>query len=113
MREHNAVVGLLTGLLDFSFGTLITIKLTRVLYIAGAIGLALFYLLLIGLGFSRGVGAGFAMMISTPLLYILSLIVLRVFCESISVVFRIAENVEAIARGGRASASSSHQPEAE
>ncbi|MFA5258343.1 MAG: DUF4282 domain-containing protein [Opitutales bacterium] len=90
--------GFFTALLDISFTSYITTKLVKLIYIV--------CLVLIGIGglaalvtfFSCGVGAGILGLLMTPIIMLLEIMAVRVWLEMIMVVFRIAEDVNKIAR---------------
>ena len=89
--------GILVSLLDFSFTSFVTTKLIKILY---ALGFGLAALLSIGsiLGaFSDSFGGGLGSLILVPLSFLMFVMYLRVALEVLAVLFRIAEDVRALA----------------
>jgi len=90
--------GFFTALIDISFTSFITTKLVKLIYIVS--------LILIGLGaiamlisfFTCGIGSGILGLIVTPIVVLLEVMAVRVWLEIIMVVFRIAEDVNQIAK---------------
>jgi len=90
--------GFFTTLFDFSFSEFVTTKLIRVLYginlCLGAIGIVGYVVI----AFRRSLGFGILCLILSPVAFILSAIAARVWMELLIVIFRIAENVNDIAK---------------
>jgi len=80
------------SLFDLSFKTFITSKLISFLFGAGVIGGGLFGVVSIIGSFTRSAGMGLLMLIITPLVYIAGIIVLRIWLELVTVIFKIEEN---------------------
>ncbi len=81
----------LRALFDFSFSQFITTRLIRLLY---AIGVLIAVVVTVGAivrGFNEGAGTGIVSLIVAPLVFLLVVIIARVWLEIIIVVFRIAE----------------------
>jgi hypothetical protein len=108
-EEVKERAGVLKGLIDFRFQNLVATKIIPILYV-----LTLLLILLAGLFyfFVFGGGAlisgikrqaagliltGFAIMIVTPLLMLLYTVMVRVWCESVIVFFRMKDDVAQIA----------------
>ena len=84
--------GFLKGLFDTRFGTLITPKIIRVLYILTMIVLALVAISFIIGAFNNSVGWGIAVLVVlAPLGFLLYLIVARIWLELVIVAFKINE----------------------
>ena len=81
----------LRALFDFSFSQFITTRLIRLLYAIGVVIAALVALGAIIRGFNESAGAGVVALIVAPLIFLLVVIVARVWLELVIVVFRIAE----------------------
>jgi hypothetical protein len=84
-------MGFLRALFDFSFSQFVTTQLIKLLY---AIGVLIAVVVAIGAiirGLSEGAGAGLVALIVAPLVFLLVVIIARVWLELIIVVFRIAE----------------------
>ncbi len=87
----------LSALFDFSFSEFVTTKIIKILYgifIALAVVAALVAIIS---GFTNSVGQGILMLILSPLVFLLYVIMARVWLELVIVIFRIAENVGEIA----------------
>lgn len=82
----------LGGLLDLNFTRFITVQLVKVLYI---IGLVMVTLSAIGFafgGFRVGIMNGMVTLILAPIVWIIMVLLLRVYLELVVALFRIAEN---------------------
>ena len=84
--------GFLGSIFDLSFTEFITIRIIKFLFILGIIFAAIGTLLLIVTGFSNGIGAGILSLVLSPLIFLVYVLLARVSCEMIIVIFRIAEN---------------------
>jgi len=90
--------GFLGSLFDFSFTSLVTPKIIRVLYILFTIWTALVGVILLVVGFETGGMAGglFTLIIVEPVFVLLTLGIYRVVLEAFMVVFRIYEETKKI-----------------
>lgn len=88
--------GFFTQLFDFSFTEFITTKIIKFIYIIGMIVTGLATIGIIISGFSQSVVIGIVALIFSPLIFIIYVIILRVWLEIIIVIFRISENTEAL-----------------
>ena len=89
--------GFLKGLFDTRFGTLITPKIIRVLYILTIIVLAHVAISFIIGAFNNSVGWGIAVLVVfAPLGFLLYLIVARIWLELVIVAFKINESAQQI-----------------
>ena len=89
--------GFLKALFDTRFGTLITPKIIRVLYILTMIVLALVAIGFIIGAFNNSVGWGIAVLVVfAPLGFLLYLIVARIWLELVIVAFKINESAQQI-----------------
>jgi hypothetical protein len=86
--------GFFTQLFDFSFTEFITTKIIKFIYIIGMIVTGLATIGIIISGFSQSVVIGIVALIFSPLIFIIYVIILRVWLEIIIVIFRISENTE-------------------
>lgn len=86
--------GFFTQLFDFSFTEFITTKIIKFIYILGMIVTGLATIGIIISGFSQSVVIGIVALIFSPLIFLIYVIVLRVWLEIIIVIFRISENTE-------------------
>jgi hypothetical protein len=88
------------SLFDFSFSSFITPKIIKILYGLGMIVAAVAALGLIFTSFKSSIVGGLLMLlIGGPLMFLIYIIMFRVWLEIIIVLFRIGENVEVIAQG--------------
>ena len=85
------MMGFFRALFDFSFTEFVTTRLIRLLYGIGVLVGAVTAIVAIGRGFDAGSGAGIVALILAPLIFLLVVILARVWLEIIIVVFRIAE----------------------
>ena len=99
--EHKGFFALL---FDLSFEEFVTTKIIKVLYVIGIIGAVVYALVFIGMGFSRSAIQGIVTLILSPLVFLLAVIIARVYMELIIVIFRIAESTVEIAHRGRSEA---------
>ena len=79
-------------LFDLSFSEFVTTRVIKVLFIIGVVFAALGTLAVIVGGFSAGMGRGLVILILSPLLFLLYVLMARIWCEMVIVIFRIAEN---------------------
>jgi hypothetical protein len=93
--------GFFGSLFDFSFSEFITPRIIKLLFVLAIIISAIFAIMMFVAGISEGGGAAFLSLIGAPLLFLLYVIMARVWLEVITVVFRIADNTDRLAgRGG-------------
>ncbi len=83
--------GFLVALFDFSFSEFITARLIRLLYALMLFMLGIFMVVWIIGGFAEGLGRGVLNLVLSPLVFLLSAIVVRIYLELVMVIFRIAE----------------------
>lgn len=82
-----------SSLLDMSFSDFITPKIIKVLFILAIIGSAIWALALLVAGIASGSAGGIlGGLIGAPIVFILAVILSRVYLELLLVMFRIAEN---------------------
>jgi hypothetical protein len=98
-RKQHGEKGFLGSLLDFSFTSLVTPKIIKVLYILLTIWTALVALFILVIGFKTGGVAGglFTLIIVEPIFILLTLGIWRVILEAFMVVFRVYEETKKIA----------------
>lgn len=89
--------GFFASLFDLSFSEFITARLIRVLYGIGIVMSGLLALGAVVTGFRRGAVAGILCLVFCPVLFILYVLLARVWCEMIMVLFRIADNTAKLA----------------
>ena len=92
--------GLLGSIFDLSFTEFITIRIIKFLFILGIIFAAIGTLVLIVTGFSNGIGAGIVSLVLSPLIFLVYVLLARIWCEMILVIFRIAENTGRLVEQG-------------
>lgn len=87
-----------SSLFDMSFSNFITPKIIRILFILAIIGSAIWALALLVAGLGSGSAGGIlGGLIGAPIVFILAVILSRVYLELLLVMFRIAENTERLA----------------
>jgi uncharacterized protein DUF4282 len=98
--------GFFASLFDFSFSSLITPRLVKVLYVLMTVVVALWTLVFVLIAFRSSSSFGFiALLILGPIFFVIAMIWLRVGVEAIVAFFRIQEDVAEInqrAGGGEA-----------
>ena len=92
----NSDLGFLKALCDLSFTNFVTTKVIKFVYVIAVVLAAIGAIAAIGSGFANSVGNGILMLILSPLIFLLSVMVARIWLEIIIVVFKIAENTEKI-----------------
>jgi hypothetical protein len=94
--------GFFSSLFDYSFGSFVTPKIIRVLYVLLTIAVSLWTLTLLVLAFKASTGLGIVfLLIGGPIFFVLAMIYWRVVLELVIVFFRIHEDVADINhRGG-------------
>ncbi len=91
--------GFFTTLFDFSFSEFIVPKILKVLYGLGILGAAITALGFIVNGFGAGVLGGIVMIILSPVIFVIGVILVRVYLEVVLVLFRIADNTAKMIQG--------------
>jgi len=89
--------GFLASLFDFSFTEFITVKIIKILYgiIIFFAGLGVLYFIVSG--FRLSVAMGILYILLSPVIFLLNVILARIWLEIVIVIFRIAENTQKIA----------------
>jgi Domain of unknown function (DUF4282) len=82
-------MGFFRALFDFSFTEFVPSRLIRLLYGIAVVVAAVSAVAAILRGFQAGLGAGIIALILSPLIFLLVVIIARVWLEIIIVVFRI------------------------
>lgn len=94
-------MGFFGALFDFSFSQFVTTRLVRFLYAVLVLIDALIALGAIARAFNEGAGAGLVALILAPILFLILVVITRVYLEIVIVIFRIAEYLrEMSGRGG-------------
>ncbi len=84
--------GFLGSLFDLSFTEFITTRIIKFLYIVGIIIAAITAIAIIISGFGQGFVVGIISLILSPIIFLLYVLIFRIWLELIIVIFRIAEN---------------------
>jgi hypothetical protein len=84
-------MGFFGALFDFSFSQFVTTRLVRFLYAVLLVIDALVALGAIARAFREGAGAGLVALILAPILFLILVVITRVYLEIVIVIFRIAE----------------------
>ncbi len=91
--------GGLATIFDLSFTEFVTTRVIKVLYVIGILFSGLFALAIIIGGFSEGAAKGILGLIIGPIVFLVYVLLARIWCEMIIVVFRIADNTSKIVAG--------------
>ncbi|MBN2382357.1 DUF4282 domain-containing protein [bacterium] len=89
--------GFFSVLFDLSFSEFITFRVIKVLYIIGIVIAGLAALFMIIGAFTNGVVAGIVCLILSPLVFLLYVLMIRVWLEIVLVLFKIADNTSIMA----------------
>jgi uncharacterized membrane protein len=93
--------GFFQSLFDFSFSSLITTRIIRIVYIVITVVYSLVAVVFLIAGLASGTGSGIAFaIIFVPIGYLLYLVFTRIWLELIIIVFRIGEDIRAIRTSG-------------
>lgn len=90
--------GFFGKLFDTSFRSFITPSIIQLLYILFIIGAGLAALIFVLAGFAGDTATGVVFLIVAPIVFLLYVILARVYLEIVVVLFRIADNTAAAAR---------------
>ncbi len=94
----------LAMLFDMSFTEFVTTRVIRFLFIIGIFLGGVGTLSAIARAFHSGFFRGLIVLILSPLLFLLYVLISRIWCEIVMVVFRIAENTSRLVEQGKKSA---------
>lgn len=83
---------MLKTLLDYRFTRFITVNIIQVLYVIGAAVALFFTLASVVISFQAGAVMGILALLFAPVVFLIYVLILRVYLELIVVIFRIAEN---------------------
>ncbi|MGD9935643.1 MAG: DUF4282 domain-containing protein [Dehalococcoidia bacterium] len=97
----NDAKGFLSRLFDLSFQSFITTSIIKVLYVLFIIVAGLASLGFIAVGFASNAGVGVVTLILSPLIFLLYVIMARVYLEIVIVLFRIHDQTAETARNTR------------
>ncbi len=87
----------ISNVFDFSFDTFVTTRIIKILFVLAIIGSGIQALVLLLSSFAGGVASGLLGLILCPILFLVMVVLSRVWLELIIVVFRIAENTSRMA----------------
>jgi len=82
-----------TNLFDFSFSEFIVPQIIKILFGIGILASALTALWFIIIGFHGSAWVGILAIIFSPVIFVISVILVRVYLEVVMVLFRIADNI--------------------
>lgn len=99
--------GFFGSLFDFSFSEFITPRIIKLLFVLAIIISAIVALVLFVGGIASGGAEAFLAIIGAPLLFLLYVIMARVWLEVIMVMFRIVDNTDKLAERGDTQAEAS------
>ena len=86
--------GFFGSLFDISFTEFITTRIIKVLFVLAIIGSAIAAAALLVTGIAGGGARAFASIILAPLVFLLYVVMARIWLEVIMVMFRIVENTD-------------------
>ena len=88
--------GFIGTIFDFSFSEFITTRVIKFVLGLAIIINAIVTVVFIVEAFQQGVGLGIIILVLSPLIYLVMMLLARIYLELIIVIFRIAENLIAI-----------------
>ena len=88
--------GFIRTMFDFSFSQFVTTKVIKFLLVIAMILAAIIAISVIVSGFVAAWWKGLIVLILSPVIYLLIMLVFRIYLELIIVIFRIAENLVSI-----------------
>ena len=89
----DAAKGLIGSLFDLSFKSFVTPRVIQILFILELIVLAVFAISMIAMGFSQGALAGVLVLLLSPLIFLIGVLIARIYLELVIVLFRIYETL--------------------
>ncbi len=89
--------GFIGRLFDFSFSEFVTAKIIPLLFGIGIVVHAIVVLTMIIARFRGGFWGGLLFLVISPVVYLLMVLMVRIWCELVIVVFKIAENTRVLA----------------
>jgi len=89
--------GFFGALFDFSFSSMITVKIVKLLYVLALVGAGIWTLIFLAAAFADSGGVGVVVLILSPVIFLIFAILSRVYLEMIIVLFKIADNTSAMA----------------
>ncbi len=91
--------GFFGSLFDFSFSEFVTPKIISVLYIIGMVFAGIGALFMIVAGFTNGFGSGLVALLLSPVVFLLYVIMIRVYLELVVVLFKIYGGIRIMSEG--------------
>ena len=88
--------GFIKALFDFSFSEFIVPKIIKFLFMLGMVVAGLAALVFIVAGFANGAGAGILCLILSPVIFLLYVIMARIWLETVMVFFSINDRLKNI-----------------
>lgn len=89
--------GSLAALMDLSFGRFVTMSVIKILYVLAIILAGLFALIMVITSFINSIVGGLVALVIAPIVFILYVLMARVWLEIIMVIFRIEKNTREVA----------------
>ncbi|MDZ7860585.1 MAG: DUF4282 domain-containing protein [Candidatus Krumholzibacteriota bacterium] len=89
MNENKGFFG---SLFDLSFSEFVTTKIIKFLFIIAVIASAIGAIAVIAGGFAKSIALGILMLVLSPVIFLIYVIIARIYLEIVIVIFRIAEN---------------------
>ncbi len=93
--------GFLEALFDFSFTSLVTTRIVRIVYLLSVVLAGAWSVLFLLAGLARGGGAGLVSLVLATLGFLVAVTYTRVLLEVLMVIFRIHEHVAELAARSR------------
>ncbi|KQC08308.1 MAG: hypothetical protein APR54_00480 [Candidatus Cloacimonas sp. SDB] len=87
----------LAALFDVSFSEFITTKLIKIIFVIGIVIAAIVALFFIIGAFVSSFWAGLGSLIISPIIFLIYVLIIRIWLELIIVIFKIAENSKIVA----------------
>lgn len=97
----NGKKGFFEALFDLSFTEFVTTKVIKLLFILAIIASAIGCIVLIVTGFSSRGASGIITLLLSPIIFILYVLIARIWLELVVVIFRIAENTGKMVEQGK------------
>ena len=86
----------IASLFDFSFSSYVTPKFIKFLFILGVILAAIATVIILIMGFMSHIGIGVVLLVFSPIIYFLWVLSVRIYLETIMVMFRLQSDVSEI-----------------
>ncbi len=89
------------ALFDFSFSSMITVRIIQILYALAMLGNTLITFFILLAVFKSSSAAGIIVLVLSPVIFTVMTIFVRVYMETLIVLFKIADNTAAMAESFR------------